>query len=490
MNKPEPGTTSNDNNDSADEGPVRWAGVDWSWSEHAVCVIDDTGARGRALHGHPHRAPGWPDWSPRCIATRSPGSRSNAATARSSQALLDAGLTVFVIASRQVTALRTRYGTTGNKDDRFDAYLLADVLRTDRQRLTPLTVDTDATVGLRMLIRARADLVKARVAAHNQLRAHLQLAHPGVVGLFHELDSKISLAFLTRFPTPRHARWLSEKRLAAWLAAARYTRPNTRTPAQLFDHLRQAPAGHPDGPAADAAQVITLELIALLRQPARADHRARDPHRPRPWPPTPTRRCSPACPAPGSVRAATLLAEIGDARGRYPTDEALAAAAGISPSTRASGPLALRRVPPRLQPPPAPGRGRLRRRQPSGQPLGPGRLRPSPSPRAQPRPRRPGPGPRLAAHHLALLDRPHPLRPRPSPRPHRPSRSREPAAHRHRRAHAAGVLTRADVVLDSGQPPAARRRCPGWPQATRRAPAWTPPRTAAHSPRRERPHRA
>jgi transposase len=42
-------------------------------------------------------------------------------------------------------------------------------------------------------------------------------------------------------------------------------------------------------------------------------------------------------PRSGSVRAATLLAEIGDARGRYPTDEALAAAAGISLSTRASG---------------------------------------------------------------------------------------------------------------------------------------------------------
>jgi transposase len=39
----------------------------------------------------------------------------------------------------------------------------------------------------------------------------------------------------------------------------------------------------------------------------------------------------------GTVRAATLLAEIGDARGRFPTEEALAAAAGISPSTRASG---------------------------------------------------------------------------------------------------------------------------------------------------------
>lgn len=40
-------------------------------------------------------------------------------------ALLDAGLSVFGIASRQVTALRSPYRTAGNKDDRFTAYLLA-----------------------------------------------------------------------------------------------------------------------------------------------------------------------------------------------------------------------------------------------------------------------------------------------------------------------------------------------------------------------------
>ena len=70
-------------------------------------------------------------------------------------ALLEAGLQVFVIATRQVRALRLRYGTAGNKDDRFDAYVLADVLRTDRRRLGPLTPDGPATLGLRMLVRAR-----------------------------------------------------------------------------------------------------------------------------------------------------------------------------------------------------------------------------------------------------------------------------------------------------------------------------------------------
>ena len=57
-------------------------------------------------------------------------------------------------------------------------------MRTDRRRLTPLTVDAPDTLGLRMLIRARQGLVAARVAAHDLLRAHLLTAFPGAVGLF------------------------------------------------------------------------------------------------------------------------------------------------------------------------------------------------------------------------------------------------------------------------------------------------------------------
>jgi transposase len=254
MDQPEAAVTSNNSTDDDVDGPVRWAGVDWSWSEHAICVIDDAGAAAER-ETVKHSAAGLAKLHRHNVR----GVANERGDGPVVQALLDAGLTVFVIASRQVTALRSRYGTAGNKDDRFDAYLLADVLRTDRHRLTPLTTDTPTTVGLRMLIRARADLVKARVMAHNQLRAHLLSAFPGGVGLFHQLDGKISLAFLQRFPTPRRARWLSEKRLAAWLHAAHYTRPTTRTPAQLFDHLCQAPAGLPDGPAADAAETITLE---------------------------------------------------------------------------------------------------------------------------------------------------------------------------------------------------------------------------------------
>ncbi len=42
-------------------------------------------------------------------------------------------------------------------------------------------------------------------------------------------------------------------------------------------------------------------------------------------------------PRSGTIRAARLLAEIGDARGRFPTPESLACLAGVTPTTRQSG---------------------------------------------------------------------------------------------------------------------------------------------------------
>lgn len=49
-----------------------------------------------------------------------------------------------------------------------------------------------------MSVRARQDLVAARVAMANQLRAHLAMVLPGAIGLFRDIDSAITLAFPTQ----------------------------------------------------------------------------------------------------------------------------------------------------------------------------------------------------------------------------------------------------------------------------------------------------
>jgi transposase len=248
-------------------------------------------------------------------------------------ALLAANMTVVVISPNQVKNLRGRYGSAGNKDDRFDAFVLADTLRTDRARLAPLIPDSPETATLRRACRARKDLITHRVAVANQLRAHLRNAFPGAVGLFAEIDSPISLAFLTRFDTQDRADWLSPKRLGSWLASVGYS--GKVDPAVLHARLTGAPRGL-TGVDANANAHITHALVAVLSslldqiktlssqiEDQLAGHA--DQH------------IFTSLPRSGRVRAARLLAEIGYCRARLPSPDSLACLAGVAPSTRQSG---------------------------------------------------------------------------------------------------------------------------------------------------------
>ena len=98
-----------------------------------------------------------------------------------------------------------------------------ELARTDSHRFRVLEPDSDQTKALRALTRAREDLVEARVALCNQLRCELERFWPGPIGLFSDLNSPISLAFLQRYPSSRDARALGEKRLQAFLASQRYS---------------------------------------------------------------------------------------------------------------------------------------------------------------------------------------------------------------------------------------------------------------------------
>jgi transposase len=314
------------------DSEARFGGVDWSWERHAVCIVDAAGAVIERFEAD-HQAAGLQAMVRRLRRAGVVRVAIERGDGPVVEALLAGGLEVVVVSSRQVKALRLRYGTAGNKDDRFDAFVLADVLRSDGHRLASLTPDSSATIGLRALVRARKDLVKHRVALGNQLRANLLAAFPGAVGLFAEIDSPISLTFLTRFPSAERAVWLSDKRMAAWLAGVGYC--GRQPPAQLMAHLRAAPAGM-TGPAGAACATVTEQLVATL-----IDLRARIDTLDERIAETLALHHDAAVftslPRAGTNRAALLLAEIGDCRTRFPDDAAPAAAAGVAPSTRASG---------------------------------------------------------------------------------------------------------------------------------------------------------
>ncbi|HTO50307.1 MAG TPA: transposase, partial [Burkholderiales bacterium] len=69
-----------------------------------------------------------------------------------------------------------------------DAYLLADLLRTDGHRFKPLAAQSDEIRALRALVRGRDDLVATRVQLANPLRSLLQSFWPGAAEVFAEVD--------------------------------------------------------------------------------------------------------------------------------------------------------------------------------------------------------------------------------------------------------------------------------------------------------------
>lgn len=310
------------------------AGIDWARDDHAACIVDGRGRQVAATTVE-HTTAGLRD----LVGFLGRHGVGEVATERPDGPVVDtipaADLTVVVISPNQVKNLRGRYGSAGNKDDRFDAFVLADTLRTDRARLRPLVPDTEATIALRRACRARKGLLKHRVAAANQRRAHLRNVLPGAVGLFRDRDSAISMAFLTRFDTQDRVDWLTPKRLGEWLSKQGYSgKVDAHVLHQrLLDALYGATGEHGTSQAHITAGYIALlrTLVEQIKTLEKQIDSQLDEHV--------DAHILTILPKAGRVRAARLLAEIGGCRARFPTPESLTCLARAAPSTRQSGKL-------------------------------------------------------------------------------------------------------------------------------------------------------
>ena len=313
-----------------------FVGLDWASQAHAVCVIDPHG-RIRWQATIPHSAAGlaafvrrlrrWQQRGPLAVAVERPSGLLV-------DTLVPAGVRVVPIHPHVVKATRPRYSAAGGKSDPGDAFLLADLLRTDGHRFRPLQPPSDDTRALRTLVRGRDDLVAQRVALANQLRALLERVWPGAAHIFADVDSPIALAFLTRYPTPHSAARLGETRLAHILAQHAYC--GRRSPRELLARLHAAPPSHLGETEGEAAGDLVRSLVAVLTplvtqvQQLSAAITATLPQHPG----APVVRSFPRT---GTINAAQILAELGDEPARFTSADHLAAEAGVAPITHASG---------------------------------------------------------------------------------------------------------------------------------------------------------
>ncbi len=250
--------------------------------------------------------------------------------------LLAAGICVLAIHPNQVKAARARYRAAAGKSDRFDAFVLCELARTDRHRLPALAPSSDETMALRALVRTREDLVAARVGLANQLRAQLDAFWPGAKQIFADADSPIGLAFLARYPAPQDAHRLGPKHLASFLARHSYS--GRKTPEELLERLRSAATASLGDLETDARRAAVLGLVAAL-EPIVGQIReltSQIAGAVRDHPDGPIFMSVFKDPK-SVVCAAGLLAEIGDNRHRYRTRDSLAADAGMAPVAIESG---------------------------------------------------------------------------------------------------------------------------------------------------------
>ena len=304
----------------------RYAGIDWASEAHDVLVADEDGEELlAATFAHDEKG-----LSGLCrvlvrldvglVAIERPDGLLV-------ERLLDAGLRVLPMHPNKVAAARDRFRVSRGKSDRFDAFVLCELARTDHHRFRVLEPDSDETKAIRALTRARQDLVATRTSEMNQLRAELERFWPGPLRLFSHMDAEILLAFLERYPSPADAHGLGVARMQAFLVRERYS--GGQHPTALMAKLRSAPRGRVGELELAARRRLVLSFVAMVRtlnaQIKDLEREIRTEVRAHPD----GEIFLSLFKSPASViTAAELLAEIGDCRERYPDRDALATDAG------------------------------------------------------------------------------------------------------------------------------------------------------------------
>jgi len=138
--------------------------------------------------------------------------------------LLEQGVHVFTLNPKQLDRFRDRHTVAGAKDDRRDAFVLADALRTDRGAFHRLRPDDPRIVQLRELSHLTDDLTQERGRLANRLRAQLLRIWPAVLTLAPAADEPWLWTLLERAPDPAQAQRLPRRAQRAVLATHRIRR--------------------------------------------------------------------------------------------------------------------------------------------------------------------------------------------------------------------------------------------------------------------------
>ncbi|MDX6430997.1 MAG: hypothetical protein QOE54_3363 [Streptosporangiaceae bacterium] len=249
-------------------------------------------------------------------------------------ALIAAGYSVFAVNPLQAARYRERLSVSGAKSDAADAHMLADMVRTDSHQLRPVAADSPGAEAIKVVTRAHKTLIWERTRHMQRLRHALRDYFPAALEAFEDLGAADTLELLAKAPDPASAAKLTIGQIS--VALKRAHRRNVADKAAVIQGaLRSQRLGQPDVVAAayattvrSAAAVLTVlnEQIKVMQGQVEA-HFGRHP----------AAEIILSQPGLGPILGARVLAEFGDAEGRYASAKSRKNYAGTSPITRASG---------------------------------------------------------------------------------------------------------------------------------------------------------
>ncbi len=328
-----------------------FAGIDWGSESHRVCIVDGVGTvLGERAFGH--GGAGLAEMAGWVLATAGVeahviGVAIEVPHGPVVETMMERGFAVHAVNPKQLDRFRDRFSPAGAKDDRRDARVLGDALRTDRHAFRRLDAAAPEIVELRAWSRIAGDLTRERTRLANRARQQLWRYYPQLL----ELESDLAKAWVRELwslaPTPAKARRVRSATVAKLLKHHRVRRIDAETALRI---LREPAVSVAPGTAEAAIaqlDVVFAQLAVAAQQLARARREidrltaalARSAAAPEDAPGGQAQRdvdILRSLPGVGRIVLATLLAEAHDALRRRDY-QALRCLSGVAPVTKRSG---------------------------------------------------------------------------------------------------------------------------------------------------------
>jgi len=311
-----------------------YVGIDWACDHHNIFIADESGAKIDSFR-IPHSPKGMALLRDKLRNLLTPKEQILIAieTPRNLlvEFLLNEGYTIYPINPKSVDRYRDRYRPSGARDDSFDAMVLANITRTDRDQFRAILPNSALARELKILTQDEQHLIHLKTRLVNQIQACLKDYWPTALELFSVIDQQVTLDFLSKYSSPEI---IPIAELKKFLQKHHYPRSEEKA-REIHKKLSRPQIFVEDFTVrAKSRLLITLvgqlkALITQLDEYQREIAKLFNEH-----PDCPVFK---SLPGSGPKNGPRLLAEMGDNRQRYSKAKNVQCEAGTAPITDASG---------------------------------------------------------------------------------------------------------------------------------------------------------